>query len=105
MITNERGQELHCRSVQNQPLTSEERAELEAWYAKMDAEEAKILSVAPSSNVEQIAELRQKIDEMLSKISIAAERLRKLDRDNETLRQEIAVLEQRASRKFAMSQS
>ncbi len=104
MIPNERGQELHCRSVQNQPLTPEERTELEAWYAKMDADEAKILSVAPSSNVEQVVELRQKIDEMLSKISVAAERLRKLDRDNETLRQEIAVLEQRASQKFAISQ-
>ena len=70
----------------------------------MDADEAKILSVAPSSNVEQVVELRQKIDEMLSKISVAAERLRKLDRDNETLRLEVAVLEQRASRKFAISQ-
>lgn len=50
MTTNERDVELHRKAtVLNQPLTESERAELESWYAHMDAEEAEILSRSPAT--------------------------------------------------------
>jgi hypothetical protein len=55
MTSNQRGVELHRKHVVlNQPLTIDERAELDAWYAQMDAIERKILSSDPSPEAIEI---------------------------------------------------
>jgi|GEM_PF-2015682 hypothetical protein len=57
MTTNSRGAELHRKHVVlQQPLTDVERAELDTWYAQMDAIQEKILSSESSKADETIPE-------------------------------------------------
>lgn len=92
MISNEVGVQLHHRATLGLPLSAEERASLEAWYARQDAEEAAQLAAA---RVPSLAALREQISARLAEISAVSQRIQTISRENEALRNEIAVLERR----------
>src|SRR5438309_8182576 len=85
MISLERGQKLHAQACDGENLTPEDRAELESWYAQMDAEEAQeILLTNPQSPGEQ--ELRENIRLSLERLQSIAAKTREVERGNEELR-------------------
>jgi hypothetical protein len=93
----ERGQELHGRSCHGENLSDAERAELEAWYAEMDAEEARTLHITESSP--SVEELRAQLDRETGELRRTVEDLQAIHAGNEVLRQEIATLKRRLAEK------
>jgi hypothetical protein len=43
MLSDELGMQLHDRETTGEPLTAQEKAQLEAWYAQKDAVESAML--------------------------------------------------------------
>ena len=87
MIPMERGQELHGRSCSNENLTTEERGELLAWYAEMDAQESAALNVdLPESSAND--EVRARIRHLLGELHETLQAIRKIDESNESLRRQ-----------------
>ena len=77
---------LHDKATRGEQLTPEEYIQLEAWYIENDQQERNELS--PSNAPEEVAELRRKLDEAMSELSMASHRVRELTADNESARQE-----------------
>ena len=98
MVTNERGQALHDKATRDLSLSSAEKADLEAWYAEMDAAESKLLNISDTS--EALAYMREQVRQMNGRMMAAVRSVVELSEQNEQLRQEIAVLEQRLSQKL-----
>lgn len=87
MVAMERGQELHGRACWGEVLSDEERAELEAWYAQMDAEEAAILNLdLPESPTNE--ELRAQLLLYLRELQKTVEEIRRIEESNEALRRQ-----------------
>jgi type IV pilus biogenesis protein CpaD/CtpE len=87
MAKSERGQELHERYCNGEQLTSDERAELDAWYSRMDAEEAAMLNLnSPASSTNEVsrAELRARLCELQDTLG----EIRGIEERNEILRQQ-----------------
>ena len=81
------GQQLHARSVNGAALSDAERQALAQWYAEQDAAEFAELSRFPKVDNES---MRKQIDDVLSQISVVANRIRDLDAENERLEKELA---------------
>ena len=79
-------QALHNRATCGLSLTEQERAELEAWYAEQDSEEATILSLhtAPELKI-----LQRKVEAGLTELHRTTQHLETLSDENKALRQEI----------------
>jgi peptidoglycan hydrolase CwlO-like protein len=93
MLTDEQGVKLHHRSALGRPLTDEEKAALETWHRHQDEIESAQLGLhAPQTDLVQ---LRAEIDEALSQLIARTQRMQQLERENEILRQEIALLRQK----------
>jgi GH24 family phage-related lysozyme (muramidase) len=46
MLSDELGMQLHDRETIGEPLTTQEKAQLEAWYAQKDAAETAMLKAS-----------------------------------------------------------
>src|SRR5437867_1552803 len=44
MSTDQQAQHIHDRATRGEPISAEERSQLDQWYARMDAEEGALLS-------------------------------------------------------------
>jgi len=88
---------LHDKATRGLPLSTEEQALLTAWYARHDEEERKMFSniAAPS----RLAALREQVNATLAQIVEVAQHIQTLNRENDALRNEIALLEQRLIQK------
>lgn len=93
MISDDVGKQLHDRATRGQSLSAEERALLDAWYAHHDEEERKLLVNLPTPS--QTNALREQVNATLAQIVEVAQHIQKLNRENDALRDEIALLEQR----------
>jgi uncharacterized protein involved in exopolysaccharide biosynthesis len=82
---------LHDRAARGESLSAAERAELEAWYARLDAEEMALLAGAPSPG--DLEALRAQVDEARDQLRDASERIQAQAAENERIRREIADLE------------
>jgi hypothetical protein len=96
MISIEHGQELHQRLCNGDSLSTDEQAELNAWYTKMDADEARYLNVdTPDRSGE--SEIRAKIQIALDQLAEVTKRTTETEKTNQQLRQQneelIRVLE------------
>jgi hypothetical protein len=93
MVNRERGQELHGRACRGENLSAEERAELETWYAAMDAEEAALLNLdLPESPTNE--ELRARIRARLGELQATLEDIHRIEERNAELRRQNAKLKQ-----------
>jgi hypothetical protein len=96
MITEEVGKGLHDRATRGETLSAAERAELEAWYARQDAEEIAQLAGAPiPGNLEA---LRTQVAAAREQLRLVSERIQAQAAENERLRREIPELERQLAR-------
>ena len=93
MVDNKLGQQLHSRATTGQPLTDEERAQLEAWYREWDEIEEAMLS--RSNPLPAMAEAQQRIDEAWASIPGMLQRIQDLRQRNEQLRAENEALQRK----------
>ena len=85
--------QLHDKATRSEPLTAAEEAELAAWYAQQDKEEAALLtfSFRPSLTADA---LRAEVENALTHLQAAAQQVREQVSENEALHQKIAALTQ-----------
>jgi hypothetical protein len=93
MTSDERGKQLHDRATRGLPLSTEEQAALTAWYARHDEEEGRALSAAAVSS--SLTVMREQVNATLAQIAAVAQRIQTVNKENEAVRNEIALLEQR----------
>jgi hypothetical protein len=90
-------EQLHDRATRGQPVSADERAQLQAWYARLDGEEAaKLDQPAPPA---ELAQLHIQIETSLAELGKVTQRVQTLTSENATLRREIAVLESQLPQK------
>jgi hypothetical protein len=91
MLNDEQGRELHDRATRGMPLSAQEQAQLEQWYAQQDQCETDTLTrAAPPSD---LVRLRREIDGALAQLQGVTQRVQVLAGQNEALKQEIATLQ------------
>jgi len=78
-------------------LSNEEQAELEAWYAQMDAEEVATLNF--TEDLLSVEDLRARLNKEIQALQQTVENIQAIHAHNETLRQEIAILKRRLAEK------
>ncbi len=100
MLSDALGMQLHNRETTGELLTTQEKAQLEAWYAQKDAAETAMLNVSqvPLPN---LAVLQEQVDITLSQLTAGVQRLQQITQENKSLRAEIAQLKQQ----FTLPQS
>ncbi len=97
MLPDEQAIKLHHRSVLGETLTAEDQNALETWYAKQDAEEMQAINLEVDET--ELNELRAQFKMSVAQLAVEAQRLQQLEEENEALRQEVALLQQRLTRK------
>jgi hypothetical protein len=90
MLTNDAAVQLHHRASLGEKLSPEERASLEAWYAKQDAEEMAVLAAAPLP--QDVSALRERVAATLAQLVTVTQRILALAVENERLYHEVAAL-------------
>lgn len=98
MISDDLGKQLHDRATRGQPLTAAERELLAEWYRRLDQEEARLFAKAAAAPSHMQA-LREQVNATLAQIVEVAQHIQTLNRENDALRNEIALLEQRLIQK------
>lgn len=87
MINHQLGKELHQRRFKGEPLTEQEMAQLEAWYAQEDEAEAKLLEVTiPEESV--IENLRQEVNDALNQLAGLTQNIQAIALENDKIRKE-----------------
>src|SRR5690349_19391662 len=97
MKSNVPGQALHDRATRGLPLTEEEQAQLADWYAALDRDE--VFVVPGGSEVESLLSLQAEVHSGVRRLLTAAQRIQELTDQNDALRREIVVLQQRLARR------
>lgn len=100
MITDDIGRQLHLKATRGKPLTAEVQKDLQEWYAFHDSEESRILNSHLSSDLLPI--LREQADLALQQLLTTTKRLQEIAVENERLRQENVVLQERLMRKSSL---
>ena len=86
MIDDKSGQQLHDRATRGLPLSEEERAQLDAWYKKLDEEEAAWLTQPDLAPL--IEETRRQTSRGWDEIAALVQQIQETRRENEGLRRE-----------------
>jgi len=90
MIPDDLGRHLHDRATQGEPLSAEDQAQLEAWYAAQDRVEMEALGVAEMAKDTTI--LQTQIDSATMHLTTISRRIQKTAAENAALRREINML-------------
>src|SRR5262245_1451704 len=99
MTTDQLGQQLHDKATRGEPLSAEEQAQLEQWYARHDQEESAALAGAlPPQN---LTALRARVDAAVAQLLIVTQRIQSLTAENENIRREVAALQRQLTQKPA----
>ena len=93
MLSDELGMQLHDRETIGESLTTQEKVQLEAWYAQKDAAEMAMLEAAqvPLPN---LVMLQDQVDATIRHLTDGVERLYQITQENKSLREEIAEIKQ-----------
>ena len=88
MLSDELGMQLHDRETTGETLTTQEKAQLETWYAQKDLAEAAMLTTAqvPLPN---LVFMQDRIDTAISQLTVSVQRLQQITQENKSLREEI----------------
>jgi hypothetical protein len=93
MLSDELGMKLHDRETTGEPLTAQEKAQLEDWYAQKDAAEKSMLE-ATQVALPNLVVLQDQVDIAIEQLSAGVQRLQQITQENKSLRQEIAEIKQ-----------
>ena len=91
MVSDELGMQLHNRETIGEPLTVEEGAQLDIWYAQKDAAE-KLMLEATQVPLPNLIVLQNQVDITLDKITAGVQRLQQITQENKSLREEIVEI-------------
>ncbi len=100
MMENAKGLELHDRATRGESLTPEEATQLTSWYAQQNVLESEYLS-RPQLEPE-LGELKDQVNTTLEQLTVVSQRIQQVARENETLRQEIALLQRRVAQRYSL---
>lgn len=100
MIMADYFEELHDKATRGIKLSTTERADLEAWYARQDLAEAQTL--ATQRDEENTANLQKGVGAALAQLRVMARRVQKTTAENQALRQEIADLRRQLAQQTAL---
>ncbi len=92
MSLDERAQQLHDKATRGDALSVEEQTQLDAWYAEQDRRENEALQ--PAGTSPQLATLRTQVETALAQLLTVTQHIQELTAHNETLRRDIAGLQQ-----------
>ena len=92
MTPDEVGMLLHDRATRGEVLTIEEQSQLDDWYALQDAQEIKSLQTHDTSS--DTVHLRTQIATALERLASTTQQIQDITVENDTIRDEIAVLRQ-----------
>ena len=84
--------QLHEKATRGVTLSATEQAQLEAWYARQDQEEDRLLAQAPSSQA--LVTLQAQVDTAVAELLTTTRCIQALAADNVALRRDIATLQQ-----------
>jgi hypothetical protein len=93
MVSDELGMQLHDRDTIGEPLTAQEKAQLEAWYAQKDVAEAAMLE-AGQVPLPNLVVLQDQVDTVISQLTVGVQQLQQITQENKSLREEIAEIKQ-----------
>jgi hypothetical protein len=96
MLSDELGMQLHDRETKGEPLTKQERTQLEAWYAQKDAAEKSMLETAQMPLPNLVA-LQDQVDIAIEQLAAGVQQLQQITQENKALRQEISEIKQQLS--------
>ena len=93
MVSDELGMQLHDRETIGEPLTAQEKVQLEAWYAQKDAAEKSMIE-ATQVSLPNLVVLQDKIDRTIEQLTAGVQRLHQITQENKSLQKEIAEIKQ-----------
>jgi hypothetical protein len=93
MLSDELGMQLHDRETIGEPLTAQEKAQLEAWYAQKDAAEESMLE-ATQMPLPNLVMLQDQVDISIEQLTAGVQRLHQITQENKSLHKEIAEIKQ-----------
>jgi hypothetical protein len=93
MLSDELGMRLHDRETIGEQLTTQEKAQLDAWYAQKDAEE-KLMLEAAQLPLPNLVALQDQVDIAIEQLTAGVQRLHQITQENKSLREEIAEIKQ-----------
>jgi cell division protein FtsB len=93
MISDEIGMQLHDRETVGESLTTQEKAQLEAWYAQKDAAEMVMLE-ATRVPLPNLVMPQDQVDATIKQLTDGVQRLDQITQENKSLREEIAEMKQ-----------
>jgi hypothetical protein len=93
MLSDELGMQLHDRETIGEPLTAQEKSQLEAWYAQKDATEKSMLEAAQTP-LPNLVMLQDRVDTAISQLTVGIQQLQQITQENKSLREEIAEIKQ-----------
>jgi hypothetical protein len=93
MVSDELGMQLHDRETIGEPLTTQEKAQLEAWYAQKDAAET-VMFEANQLPLPNLVVLQDRVDTAIAQLTIGVQQLQQITQENKSLRTEIAEIKQ-----------
>jgi hypothetical protein len=92
MSTDKLVKQLHDKATRGITLSAAEQAQLEAWYAQQDQEEDAVL--AQTTRPQALVALQTQVDAAVAQLLAATQHIQELVVHNETLRRDIAILQQ-----------
>jgi hypothetical protein len=93
MLSDELGMQLHDRETIGEPLTAQEKVQLEDWYAQKDAAEKSMLE-ATQVPLPNLVALQDQVDIAIEQLTVGVQRLQQITQENKSLREEIAKIKQ-----------
>jgi hypothetical protein len=103
MNAEERARQLHDRATRGLALSTEEQAELEAWYAEQDRGESILLGGSPPE--QSLTALYAQLDEAMTRLRAVTARIHEIAAQNDALRREIAALQQQLAQALIVQAS
>jgi hypothetical protein len=93
MISDDSARQLHDRATRGGALSADEREALDSWISAQDQAEANLLS--PESVEPSLADLRSQVESALQQADEVTSAIRRLFSENDSLRDENAILRKR----------
>ena len=90
MISDESAWQLHDKATRGGALSSEERADLDGWYAARD--EAEVALFSRTSAEPAVVELRGQVRSTLEQVATLTRTIQQLTSENDALRHDVDAL-------------
>ena len=99
MTSNLQAQQIHDRFTRGEAISAEERAQLDQWYAELDADENAVLGRTPTQ--QDLSALRERVDATVAQLRSVTQRIQGLTAENEAVRRDVLALQRQLAQKSA----